>query len=492
MRRLVFVCTLILFLLVGCLPLSNKAQVGVTYPGKGPTETPTSLPLPFSTLDPDYQSSNDGTPAPDTFSPTPSGPTHTPRPTLPPRNWPEPGTFGSPPPPSTAVPAPITPFAFDDDVINILLLGSDRRTGRYFRTDIIIVLSIHPSARAAVMISIPRDLYVYIPGYTMQRVNTAYLFGDYLSYPGGGIALLKDTILYNFGITIDHYALIEMKGFEDLVDTLGGVDIHVACSYTDWRLKSPGLDQNNENNWHLYTVSPGIVHANGEFALWYARSRKRSSDFDRSRRQQEVLRAIFRKILSLDLIPRIPSLYSDLTSMVQTDLGVGDLISMAPLAFRIDLSRVRSRFIGTDQVRAWTTPTGGAVQLPKPGAIEALLQDALYFEAEDFLTQDYEVTVEVINASSYADWATLASERLMYAGFEVEISSEGATPSNSTRLIDYGLGTSEDLERLQMIMNLRSSSTTTQPDLTSPYTYSLYVGNDFSPCFNPTTHQGNP
>jgi LCP family protein required for cell wall assembly len=342
------------------------------------------------------------------------------------------------------------------------------------------------------MISIPRDLYVYIPGYTMQRVNTAYLFGDYLSYPGGGIALLKDTILYNFGITIHHYALIEMQGFENLVDTLGGVDIHVACPYTDWRLKSPELYQYDENNWHLYTVSPGVVHANGEFALWYARSRKRSSDFDRSRRQQEVLRAIFRKILSLDLIPRIPALYSDLTSMVQTDLGVGDLISLAPLAFRIDLSRVRSRFIGTDQVRAWRTPTGGAVQLPRPGAIEALLQDALYFEDEDFLSQSYVASVEVINASSYADWATLAAERLIYAGFDVDVSSDSASPSASSQLIDYGLGTGDDLQRLLTIMNLTSSSTITQPDLNSAYTYRLFVGNDFSPCFNPTTHQGNP
>ena len=378
-----------------------------------------------------------------------------------------------------------------DDVINILLLGSDRRTGRYFRTDIIIILSIHPSARAAALISIPRDLYVYIPGYTMQRVNTAYLFGDYLSYPGGGPALLKDTILYNFGIQIDNYALIDMSGFQTMVDTLGGVDIHVACSYTDWRLKQPDLYPEDENNWALYTVSTGVVHANGEFALWYARSRKKSSDFDRSRRQQEVLRAIYRKILSLDLLPRIPELYTNLTSIVDTDLGVGDLIALAPMAFRIDPSRIRSRFVGRDQVRPWTTPTGGAVQLPRPGAIEALLQDVLAFEEEDFLSPGYEVSVEVINASTYADWDTLAAERLIYAGFNAIVSDDGATPSSTTRLIDFGFGTDEDRQRLAAALNLSSSAISIQPDFSSPYSYQLYVGNDYAPCFNPTLNQSN-
>jgi LCP family protein required for cell wall assembly len=490
MRRLVLVCSVFLFILASCLSPLGKSQIRASDPGKDYTLTPSS--------DATNSTSNPLGQYPVLWTVTPEGTnfgaasaTSTPRATAPARNWPGPGSFGSPPRPATAVPPPIAPFAMEDDVVNIMLLGSDRRTGRYFRTDIIIIVSIHPSARAAAMISIPRDLYVYIPGYTMQRINTAYLFGDYLSYPGGGPALLKDTILYNFGIQIDHYALIDMSGFQRLVDSLGGIEIHVSCPYTDWRLKQPDLYPEDENNWALYTVSPGVVTANGEFALWYARSRKRSSDFDRSRRQQEVLRAIYRKIMSLDLIPRIPALYTDLTSMVATDMGVGDLIALAPLAFRIDPSRVRSRFVGTDQVNPWRTPTGGAVQIPEPGAIEALLRDVLAFEEEDFLVPGYEISVEVVNASSHAEYDTLAAERLIYEGFDAVVSDEGATPSSTTRLIDYGFGSDADRQRLASALNLSSSAISVEPNLSSPYSYRLLVGNNYSPCFNPTRNQSN-
>ncbi len=491
MRRLVFVCTVFLFILASCLSPLGKVQIGVSNPGKEYTPTPEDDPANPATPNLTSQSANEFTLTPGEGYTGLETATVTPRPTLPPRDWPGPGTFGSPPRPATAVPPPIAPFVFADDVINILLLGSDRRTGRYFRTDIIIILSIHPSARAAALISIPRDLYVYIPGYTMSRVNTAYLYGDYLRYPGGGPAMLKDTILYNFGIRIDNYALIDMSGFQRMVDALGGVDIHVSCSYTDWRLKEPDLYPEDENNWELYTVPTGVVPANGEFALWYARSRRKSSDFDRSRRQHEVLRAIYTKIMSLDLIPRIPALYTELTSMVQTDLGVGDLIALAPMAFRIDPSRVRSRFVGRDQVRPWTTPYGGAVQIPRPGAIEALLSQALAFEEEDYLAPGYEVSVEVVNASSYTSWDTLAAERLIYAGFDAVVRDEGATPSSTTRLIDFGFGTDEDRQRLMSALNLSSSAVSLQPDFSSPYSYQLFVGNDYRPCFNPTRNQGN-
>jgi len=491
MRRFVLVSSLLLFILVGCLSPLGKAQIGVANPGKEFTQTALENASPVTTSGLGGYPTLDQTIAPDGTDESPATSTNTPRPSIPARNWPGPGTFGSPPRPATAVPPPISPFVLPDDAINIMLLGSDRRSGRYFRTDIIIILSIHPGARSAVLISIPRDLYVYIPGYTMQRVNTAWLFGDYLSYPGGGPALLKDTILYNFGIQIDNYALIDMSGFQQMIDSLGGVDIRVTCPYTDWRLKQPDLNANVEDNWALYTVSPGMLHANGEFALWYARSRKKSSDFDRSRRQHEVLRAIYRQIVNLNLIPRIPDLYTDLTRMVATDLGVGDLIALAPMAFRIDASRIRSRFIGRDQVRSWTTPTGGAVQLPRPGAIEALLQEALTFQEEDYLVPGYEVSVEVINASSHSDWDTLAAERLVYGGFDAIINDEGATPSSTTRLIDYGFGSDDDRQRLASMLNLSSSAISIQPDFSSQYSFQLFVGNDYAPCFNPTRNQGN-
>jgi hypothetical protein len=161
------------------------------------------------------------------------------------------------------------------------------------------------------------------------------------------------------------------------------------------------------------------------------------------------------------------------------------------MAFRIDASRIRSRFVSTEQVRPWTTPTGGAVQLPRPGAIEALLQDALAFDEEDYLAPGYEISVEVINASSHVDWDTLAAERLIYAGFNAFVSEEGATPSTTSRLVDFGFGSEQDRLDLMEALNLSASAVSLEPDFSSPYSYQIYIGNDYAPCFNPTRNQGN-
>ncbi|MGD8555061.1 MAG: LCP family protein [Anaerolineales bacterium] len=405
--------------------------------------------------------------------------------------WPTPFTYGRVRPISTPVPPPVTPFSFPSDAVNILLMGSDRRSGRYYRTDTLIVLSISPSAGAAVLVSIPRDLYVYLPGYTMQRVNTAMLYGELYDYPGGGIAMLYDTLLYNLGIPIDHYARIEMSGFSDLVDTIGGVEVHVTCPYTDWRLKEPDLPQNVVANWELFTVSSGVVPMDGDYALWYARSRKRSSDFDRSRRQQEVLRAIYRKIMSLDLVPRLPTLYQNLTSMVTTDMTLADLVALAPMALRTDLSQVRSRFIGRDQVTSWRTPTGAAVVVPKPDAIRELLAEAFDFEQVDLLEIDPIHSAEVLNASSHPDWDMLAAERLIYYGYETSLLTDTPEPDTPTHVIDFGLAPAGEILRIQQALGLSTDMIARLPNAESPVAFRLVIGNDYDPCFNPTRDQGD-
>ncbi|MBV5331819.1 LCP family protein, partial [bacterium] len=91
------------------------------------------------------------------------------------------------------------------------------------------------------------------------------------------------------------------------------------------RLIDPSYDPENENNWWLFTVGPGQVHMDGDLALWYARSRSKSNDFDRGRRQQEVIRTIFNKALQTDTFNKIPQLYNDFSSTVVTDLGLADL-----------------------------------------------------------------------------------------------------------------------------------------------------------------------
>ncbi len=401
-----------------------------------------------------------------------------------PGRWPSPGRYGVPPTPSTAIPRPLSPISIPSDAVNILLLGSDRRQTT-FRTDTILILSLIPSKRAAVLISVPRDLYLYLPGVTTQRINAAVLYGDIYGYPGGGWQLLYDTVLYNLGIEIHHHALVEMEGFSDLVDTLGGVEVNVSCAYTDWRLKKPSLDPEDADNWSLFTVPAGVIHMDGDYALWYARARKKSSDLDRARRQQEVLRAMYRRILRLDLIPRIPDLYDNLTELVSTDMNVLDLLRLAPLTARIKLSQVRSRFIGSRLLRGWKTPAGAQVYLPRRRDLRDFLQGAFDFETPDPLVPEAAVTIEVRNASSNPDWDVLAAERLQYLGYDTAVGPEFEPSDIPTYLIDYDVAPKETRAEILDALGLSKKVVSTLPDPSSPFAYRLVIGDNYNPCFKP-------
>ena len=411
---------------------------------------------------------------------------------MPTREWLAPNSLGNATPAATQLPGPVDPFPFASDAVNILLIGSDTRTGTSYRTDTLIVLSIDPGAGAAALLSIPRDLYVYLPGYGMQRINAALMLGDAYGYPGAGQGMLADTLLYNLGIRVDHFALVEMSGFQEIIDELGGVEVDVSCPYTDFRLRRPDLSPDEEDNWALFTVPAGVVQMDGNYALWYARARHRSSDFDRARRQQEVLRAIYDQVLSLGLIPRLPSLYDDLTDMVSTDLTLRDLLDLALLAPRLDPAQIRSRFIGRDQVIPWRVPGSGAqVLLPNPPALRALLEEAFRFDAPDPLVPRTFQTIEVVNLSSHQDWDHLAASRLSYAGYQTHLASADAVHGAPTQLVDHGLATEGDRQQLLALLGLGSAALAAENDPTSPFLFTLRLGDDYQPCFDPTRNQGN-
>src|SRR5512138_347333 len=187
-------------------------------------------------------------------------------------------TSAAPPPPSASSDAPgPLPTLTDSDTINFLLIGSDKRPGSSFRTDTMVIVILWPKDGQVSMISIPRDLWIYIPTVGMQRINTAYQSGQVTRYEGGGPGLLRDTIAYNLGIRIDHMAMVEFDGFRRIIDTLGGVDVPVACSYTDWHLIDPSYDPNNANNWSLYTVESGMDHVGGGSRRFCGRSSPKPS-----------------------------------------------------------------------------------------------------------------------------------------------------------------------------------------------------------------------
>lgn len=249
---------------------------------------------------------------------------------------------------------------------NILLLGMDQRSLGYAgRTDTIMVLSLDQVNSRAALLSIPRDVYLPIPGVGYSRINTAYGFGEERQ-PNGGLALLSSTIEKNFGIPIHNYVRVDIQGFEEIVDALGGVDVTVDCDLYDE--KFPGY-------FGVYTLTAGDYHMDGRQALYYARSRKSTSDFDRARRQQRVLLAIRRRALEADLLPRVPALYTALRDTVDTDLGPGDIADLARWAAGFKMENLFGMVLRYPLVDDWVTPQGGMVQLPDLPAIDDALDN---------------------------------------------------------------------------------------------------------------------
>lgn len=251
-----------------------------------------------------------------------------------------------------------------NDQVNILLLGSDARPNEGgFRTDIIVWVSLNPEDGYVSAISFPRDLYVSIPGIGYNRINTAFIYG--------GFDLLADTFEVNFGIRPDHYVMVDFNGFKTVIDDLGGIDVQAAQNLSDscatW-IKA--------NGW--CSVGPGLVHMDGEVALWYARSRYSTSDIDRARRAQEVIKAIFERLMKLDVILKAPDLYKAYRNYVDTDIDLKDVVSLLPFASQIyETGDIRSYVIGYDVVYDWITPAGAQVLMPDFGLIQNILTESL-------------------------------------------------------------------------------------------------------------------
>lgn len=420
-------------------------------------------------------------------------PTTTPSPTEVPPPQPSPTidldslfpTAAAPPLPQAPGEAPPPlPQLTDKETVNFLLIGSDKRPGGTYRTDTMVVVILWPTEGQVSMISIPRDLWIYIPSVGMQRINTAYQSGELYGYAGGGPGLLRDTIAYNLGLRIDHTAMVEFDGFRRIIDTLGGIDVPVACPYTDWRLIDPSYDPYNENNWALYTVQPGIVHMDGDLALWYARSRLKSNDFDRGRRQQEVLRAIFAQALRTDTLTRIPQLYSDFSNTIITDLGLGDTVTLALYAPKLTNANIRSYFIRPPYVSSWVTPGGAAVLLPEQSSLTQMLVQATTLSTT--AQQRESISVEVQNGTSVTGLEGLAAARLNYAGYSTHISAADRQDYGTSTLIDSTAAQDPAARSaLLSVLGLDAATVMSAPESGASTQYRLVVGFDYQPCFQP-------
>lgn len=286
--------------------------------------------------------------------------------------------------------------------VNIMLLGVDRRDDEPVdgsRADTTIIVSIDPATRAVVMISLPRDLYVEIPGHPNQRINAAHVLG--------GPTLLARTVERNFGITVHNYARIDFRGFERIVDALDGVIVDVERT-----IKDDEYPTEDYGIMRLF-IPPGPQLMDGKLALQYARSRHGDTDFGRGRRQQRLLLAMRERGLQMNVLPRMPSLVDLVQKAIQTDIGVSDMLRLARLGSQIERDRVKSVVVDVTLADPFLGPYGEDLLAPRRGDIRRAIERG-FAEATGQWAR-----VEVLNGTPREGIAFTLGEQLKGAGYEV-------------------------------------------------------------------------
>jgi len=250
---------------------------------------------------------------------------------------------------------------------NILILGVDARPGEgtATRTDTIILATVDPQQPYVGMLSIPRDLYLTIPGYGPNRINAAHLLGE-SAIPGSGIYLTQQTIEQNFGVHMDRYMRLNFQAFVAIIDAAGGVEIDVPNYIIDTEYPTP--------DYGVMTIEfqPGLQHMDGANALIYARTRHTTSDFDRAARQQQVISALMRKLIDPFNWWRIPLVSLEFLANVDTDLTLLDVVQLAPAVIWIGPDGI-DRQVLTPEMASGTDVNGASVLTPDWDAINPLI-----------------------------------------------------------------------------------------------------------------------
>jgi polyisoprenyl-teichoic acid--peptidoglycan teichoic acid transferase len=263
-----------------------------------------------------------------------------------------------------------------EERFTILLMGIDARPEQgangLYRTDTMMIVSFDPVDDSIGMMSIPRDTYVNIPGYTnLQRVNTAYLLGNN-QRPGFGPTLAMQTVQYNFGIRIHDYMLVDFNAFIKIIDRVGGVSVFVEKEINDRTYPDMNF------GYDPFYISEGWHHLDGETALKYARSRHTTDDVDRGRRQQQLILALRDQVVTLDMIDELITnalpIWNDINEGIESGLGLDQLLELALFAVEVPEENINNAVVNWECcLQSYTTPTGASVLIPERYSLGLLM-----------------------------------------------------------------------------------------------------------------------
>ena len=374
--------------------------------------------------------------------------------------------------------------------INVLVMGIDQRENEQgpWRTDTMLVLTLDPVSMSGGMLSIPRDLWVPIPGYEEGRINQAHFLGEAYDHPGGGPALAVNTVQYNLGVPIHYYGRFNFTAFEELVDLIGGIDV-----YVEEEINDPAYPDEGYGYDPLYIPS-GWQHLNGEMALKYARTRHSpGGDFDRAKRQQQVIMAIFEQVTRLELLPqlapRAPEMWQTLQGAVETDLMLDQIIALAQLASEVGAEDIRYGVIDEYYTQFWTTPDGQQVLIPLRDRMREMRDyiftvqapSPQYAEDPAARLAEEAAVIKVLNGTTTAGLAALTSDHLQQQGLLLTDPDNADRSDYTESLIIVYTGKTYTAEYLVNLLDLPMTAVVHGPDPNAEHDISLILGADYQP-----------
>jgi LCP family protein required for cell wall assembly len=382
--------------------------------------------------------------------------------------------------------------------INILfvgLRGGDPTDGDCpFCTDTLILLTLDPATKSAGMLSIPRDMWVNIPGFGYSRINTAWTLGRRSKLPGGGPNLTMKTVSHFIGVPVDYYVQVDFDTFVDMIDLIGGVDI-----YSDETMVLDPASHGKDYPKVKLTCC-GMRHLNGRVALAYARCRHieqgcTDGDIGRARRQQKVIFGIRDRVLDPeyfpDLLSKAPELYRTFSAGIRTNLPLRDAVKLAVLVRDIPHENITNAVIDTSMVGFGNVILGGqnaSVIKPLPDKIR-LLRDEIFTSggpvsplADDplrSLVWADRARIRLLNATTTPQLETRTRIYLSQKGMVVAETGE-IRPQSRTVVVLY----SPKLYTLKFLANIfgidRSTQILIRPDPSETVDVEVQLGDDWA------------
>ena len=391
--------------------------------------------------------------------------------------------FGAPPKPLLEEPP-----AWDGTKrVTVLVMGIDYRDwesgNKYSRTDTMMLLTIDPVAKTAGALSIPRDMWAAIPGFKPAKINTAHYFGDLYNYPGGGPALAIKTVENMIGVPIDYYVRLDFYAFVDFIDFIDGVKVDV-----EETIELEIIGQQFDT-----VLTPGRYTLNGKQALAYARNRyNEGGDFDRARRQQQIIMGIRDRMLNPTiwgrLIANAPELYNRFSKQIATNMPFDDAIRLAALAVQVKEEDIQMAVIGLDESNYGRSPDDLSILIPYPDEIRRV-RDQIFETGGAFtpaMSGDPETLMQVENSrivilDGAADGGATAERTASYLrslGLEnVSVRSAGQT-YNVTSLIDH-TGSPYAMSYLADLMNVGTYRILHRLAMNSDVDVEIWLGTDW-------------